>query len=259
MRNNSWFRGALPSALFFGLVTGGPALGQQLDPGKLYTDGNTSCDSNSNCASNSNKVNVTPNYGGTPGAGNPTAPGSGSGYEGTGMGGGTYVSQEEVNKTLTAVTDWEIVDTEDRCGKNFDFNDRLGSDHGGPNTQRPHHAGVDIQGDPGDAIYAWKGGYLAFRTKWDGLPYDTTNTACGHGVTINHIDGSKTWYCHLAALPRTSGWISAGDVVGRVGSTGKSWGPHVHVGHTDTDGNHAEYFDYTSDRPEDSELNPDGC
>ncbi len=43
---------------------------------------------------------------------------------------------------------------------------------------------------------------------------------CGHGVTVNHADGSWTTYCHLAVLPRTSGWINAGAVVGQVGSSG---------------------------------------
>ena len=43
---------------------------------------------------------------------------------------------------------------------------------------------------------------------------------CGHGVTVNHADGCWTTYCYLAVLPRTSGRINAGAVVGQVGSSG---------------------------------------
>lgn len=82
-------RGALPSALFFGVVVllAVPATAQNSDP-----SGNTSCDDNGNCASNGNTVNAGNNgSGGTPGASNPTAPGSGSGYGDLGMGAGPDV------------------------------------------------------------------------------------------------------------------------------------------------------------------------
>ncbi len=90
--------------------------------------------------------------------------------------------------------------------------------------------------------------------------------ACGHGVQVNHADGSHacgswTKYCPLNTLPRMSGWIDAGAVVGQVGSTGRSTGPHAHVvldrGRKEDD--HVEYFDHTSDRPADSQLNEGGC
>ena len=132
----------------------------------------------------------------------------------------------------------------------------------GPNTERPTHAGVDIQGNLGDNIRAWKGGNLSPIKKWDGRYGSLTGTPCGHGVTVNHTDGSWTRYCHLNTLPRTSGWINAGAVVGQLGNTGRSDGPHVHVMHHlagDKEDSYAEYFDYTSDRPADSQLNEGGC
>lgn len=192
--------------------------------------------------------------------GNPVEPGSGSGYENLGgMAPDASPSPGEVHLELTATTGWEIVETDDACANNFDLNDRLGTRHGGPNTDRPRHGGVDIQGNPGDNIRAWKGGSLSAIKPWDRLPSEDTLTPCGHGVQINHTDGSLTRFCHLQTLPRTSGWISAGQVVGQVGNTGRSDGPHAHVLHELANRKRAEYFDHTSDRPAASQLNPGGC
>ncbi len=193
----------------------------------------------------------------------PTDPGSDSGYENLGgMAPDASPSPEDVDRTLTATTGWQIVETDDACANNFDLNDRLGTDYGGPNTIRRNHKGVDIQGDLDNDILAWKGGNLSPIEDFDGKSAELTGTPCGHGVTVNHTDGSWTTYCHLNTLPRTSGWISAGAVVGQVGSTGSASGPHVHVTHHlagDKENNYAEYFDYTSDRPADSQLNEGGC
>lgn len=157
---------------------------------------------------------------------------------------------------LTATTGWEIMETDDVCANNFDLNDRLGTKYGGPNTDRPDHRGVDVQGDFGDNIRAWKGGNLGLFSEWNP---PASRPPCGHAVTVNHVDGSKTTYCHLNTLPRTSGWIGAGQVVGQVGNTGRSSGPHAHVVYRLANGNRAEYFDHTTDRPAASQLNKDGC
>lgn len=53
--------------------------------------------------------------------------------------------------------------------------------------------------------------------------------AYGNKVEIRHPDGTVTWYAHMSAIERTSGRVRAGDVIGRVGSTGNSTGNHVHL------------------------------
>lgn len=82
------------------------------------------------------------------------------------------------------------------------------------------HDGVDIRapwGTPvrataeGKVIYAgWKAGY-------------------GKTVIIRHAYGFRTLYAHLSKIKVKPGrWVKSGQVIGYVGSTGRSTGPHVH-------------------------------
>jgi len=53
----------------------------------------------------------------------------------------------------------------------------------------------------------------------------------GYGilVRISHGQGIETWYGHLAAASVRPGQaVRAGEVIGLVGSTGRSTGPHLH-------------------------------
>jgi murein DD-endopeptidase MepM/ murein hydrolase activator NlpD len=45
---------------------------------------------------------------------------------------------------------------------------------------------------------------------------------------VQHADGAVTTYNHLSEVLATPGPVAAGDVLGRVGSTGHSTGPHLH-------------------------------
>ena len=53
--------------------------------------------------------------------------------------------------------------------------------------------------------------------------------AYGNKIVVRHPDGTVTWYCHLSSFERTSGAVKAGDIIGRVGSTGNSTGDHLHL------------------------------
>jgi murein DD-endopeptidase MepM/ murein hydrolase activator NlpD len=82
------------------------------------------------------------------------------------------------------------------------------------------HTGMDFRGDPGDparatadgtvTIAAWQGGY-------------------GKMVEVDHGNGLATRYAHLSEIIVKVGQrVRAGHIVGKVGSTGRSTGPHLH-------------------------------
>jgi murein DD-endopeptidase MepM/ murein hydrolase activator NlpD len=50
----------------------------------------------------------------------------------------------------------------------------------------------------------------------------------GNRIIVRHDDGTETWYCHLSAFEHTGGRVRSGEVIGYVGSTGNSTGPHLH-------------------------------
>lgn len=86
------------------------------------------------------------------------------------------------------------------------------------------HTGVDLATDYGTPIYASKSGTVIY-TQSD------ANNSNGYGIacTIQHEDGFLTIYGHMSALNVTSGqWVEQGEVIGYVGSTGWSTGPHLH-------------------------------
>lgn len=82
------------------------------------------------------------------------------------------------------------------------------------------HNGVDLAVPYGTPIAATADGTVTFAN-WDG----------GYGllVAVDHGGGIETRYGHMSRLAVTSGQrVHVGDVLGYVGSTGLSTGPHVH-------------------------------
>ncbi|MFI9463856.1 M23 family metallopeptidase [Streptomyces xiamenensis] len=52
----------------------------------------------------------------------------------------------------------------------------------------------------------------------------------GYRIIIEQEDGTELWYCHLSSMNVTAGQsVDTGDTIGRVGSTGNSSGPHLHL------------------------------
>ena len=84
------------------------------------------------------------------------------------------------------------------------------------------HNGVDLAAVTGTPIFASKSGVVTTACIGWGNGY-------GNHVVINHGDGFSTLYAHQSALNVYEGQIvSQGDVIGYVGSTGNSTGPHLH-------------------------------
>ena len=82
------------------------------------------------------------------------------------------------------------------------------------------HNGIDIAAPRGTFIGASRGGRVV-STGWMG--------AYGKAVIIEHDNGYRTLYGHMSVIYAKPGQeVKAGKVIGRVGSTGLSTGPHLH-------------------------------
>jgi murein DD-endopeptidase MepM/ murein hydrolase activator NlpD len=81
------------------------------------------------------------------------------------------------------------------------------------------HTGQDFAAPVGTPVRSIGAGRIV-SADWDG--------AYGRKIVVLHPDGTVTWYAHLSAFVQTSGTVQAGDVIGRVGSTGNTTGPHLH-------------------------------
>ena len=83
------------------------------------------------------------------------------------------------------------------------------------------HAGMDFVADIGKPIYATGNGIVEFA--------GTDDSGYGIHVKINHGFGYLTLYGHMSELKVVEGQkVKRGDLIGLVGSTGKSVGPHLH-------------------------------
>jgi murein DD-endopeptidase MepM/ murein hydrolase activator NlpD len=82
------------------------------------------------------------------------------------------------------------------------------------------HTGLDIRADTGEPARATAAGTVTMAG---------TNGGYGKMVEVDHGNGFATRYAHLSAIDVEVGQsIRIGQIVGRVGSTGRSTGPHLH-------------------------------
>lgn len=82
------------------------------------------------------------------------------------------------------------------------------------------HPGIDFKGNKGDAVKCTASGNVIYAASAGGY---------GNCVRIKHPNGLETWYGHLSKINVREGQrVTVGDVIGKIGSTGRSTGPHLH-------------------------------
>jgi len=86
--------------------------------------------------------------------------------------------------------------------------------------QHRTHNGIDIPAQTGTAIQAAKSGRVVFSGKKGGY---------GNLIILDHGNGLQSRYAHCNDLLAPVGrQVDAGEIIGTVGSTGRSTGPHLH-------------------------------
>lgn len=82
------------------------------------------------------------------------------------------------------------------------------------------HGGLDFRGKTGEPIHVTADGTVDFAGVQRGY---------GKVVIVKHSHGYTTYYAHLSAIDVKKGQvIESGDIIGKLGSTGRSTGPHLH-------------------------------
>jgi len=85
---------------------------------------------------------------------------------------------------------------------------------------RRSHKGVDLSAPTGTPIYATADGYIS-KAEWF--------SSYGKYVSIEHGANLQTRFAHMSDIAVTAGSrVKKGDIIGYVGSTGRSTGPHLH-------------------------------
>ena len=84
------------------------------------------------------------------------------------------------------------------------------------------HNGIDFEGKTGEPIYAAADGVINHQGWYFNY---------GRTVKISHADNFETLYAHMSRFDDSVGpgsHVRKGDLIGYVGSTGRSTGPHLH-------------------------------
>lgn len=82
------------------------------------------------------------------------------------------------------------------------------------------HAGVDYRARHGTPIVAVTDGRVTGAGRMGG---------CGNAVRLAHEGNLSTRYCHMSRMAVSRGqYVKRGQIIGYVGSTGLSTGPHLH-------------------------------
>jgi len=98
----------------------------------------------------------------------------------------------------------------------------IGATFGAVGSWSRYHTGLDYRAGMGVNVKAVTAGKVVYR--------GNKGDWAGNHVAVRHADGKTTMYSHLSAMSVDDGQtVQAGTVLGKVGSTGRSFGPHLHL------------------------------
>lgn len=110
-------------------------------------------------------------------------------------------------------------------------NSRVSSGYGPrihPITKKPQfHTGTDLPAPEGTPIYATEDGVI------NQAQNKSSGSISGNNVSVRHNNGEETRYAHMKRFSPEAlkgGMVKKGTLLGYVGSTGRSTGPHLHYG-----------------------------
>lgn len=112
--------------------------------------------------------------------------------------------------------------------------------------RRLFHTGIDLHGKMGTPVY----------TTADGVVIKVKASRFGYGnrVIIRHAGGYSTLYAHLSSILVKEGQqVKRGETIGRIGSTGRSTGPHLHY-EVRLNGHHIDPLFFTYDNKEERSV-----
>ena len=88
-------------------------------------------------------------------------------------------------------------------------------------SEKTNHRAIDLAGNLGDNIYASDGGVIVYA--------GSNSYGYGNMVMIDHGTGFQSLYAHMSQIFVSCGEnVAQGQVIGAIGSTGHSSGPHLH-------------------------------
>ena len=106
-----------------------------------------------------------------------------------------------------------------------------------------NHAGIDVPAPRNTKIYAAKSGVVTTSVEGTGGSW-----SYGEYVVVSHSDGTSTLYAHMNSRAVSKGQtVTQGDVIGYVGTTGRSTGNHLHF-EVRVNGNRTDPLDYFKDK-----------
>lgn len=124
-------------------------------------------------------------------------------------------------KSIVTLSDKQIEALDGSCFPLTGSSWYVSSDFGYRSFDGTFHDGIDYASNAGTPVYSAWDGVVVFAG-WD-------NSGYGNYVVVEHANGYRTGYAHLREIVVSNGeTVSAGQLLGAVGSTGNSTGNHLH-------------------------------